>query len=242
MKRLSINSDVGEGVVNESALMPYLKSCSIACGGHYGNEETMIKTAKLAISHGVNIGAHPSYPDKINFGRNEMVISLNELKESLHKQISSLSLVLSNLGVDKLDHIKAHGALYHKCFNDVEVAKSFVQVVKLFKNVKILAPYKSVVSKIAKDYGVQVDYEVFLDRNYNDDYTLVSRSQSNSMLENGLEMSRRYKMVVNKSKVKTISNNFIFIVGDTFCIHGDTNNSHILLNNFYDNYFFNDKA
>ena len=77
--------------------------------------------------------------------------------------------------MDKLDHIKAHGALYHKCFNDVEVAKSFVQVVKLFKNVKILAPYKSVVSKIARDYGVQVDYEVFLDRNYNDDYTLVSR-------------------------------------------------------------------
>jgi UPF0271 protein len=151
-------------------------------------------------------------------------------------------VVLSNLGVDKLDHIKAHGALYHKCFNDVEVAKSFVQVVKLFKNVKILAPYKSVVSKIAKDYGVQVDYEVFLDRNYNDDYTLVSRGEANSMLENGLEMSRRYKMVVNKSKVKTISNNFIFIVGDTFCVHGDTNNSHILLNNFYDNYFFNDKA
>ena len=64
MKRLKINSDVGEGVVNEAALMPYLKSCSIACGGHYGNEVTMIKTAKLAISHGVNIGAHPSYPDK----------------------------------------------------------------------------------------------------------------------------------------------------------------------------------
>ena len=65
-------------------------------------------------------------------------------------------------------------------------------------------------SKIAKDYGVQVDYEVFLDRNYNDDYTLVSRGEANSMLENGIEMSRRYKMVVNKSKVKTISNNFIF--------------------------------
>ena len=67
MKRLKINSDVGEGVVNEAALMPYLKSCSIACGGHYGNEETMTKTAKLAISKGVGIGAHPSYPDKINF-------------------------------------------------------------------------------------------------------------------------------------------------------------------------------
>ena len=161
MKRLSINSDVGEGVVNESALMPYLKSCSIACGGHYGNEQTMIKTAKLAISHGVNIGAHPSYPDKINFGRKEMLISMDDLKDSLYDQISSLLLILNNLGVDKLDHIKAHGALYHKCFNDVEVSKSFVQVVKLFKNVKILAPYKSVVSKIAKDYGVQVDYVFF---------------------------------------------------------------------------------
>ena len=242
MKRLKINSDVGEGIVNEAALMPYLESCSIACGGHYGNEETMIKTAKLAISHGVNIGAHPSYPDKINFGRNEMSISLNDLKESLYDQISSLLLILNKLGVGKLEHIKAHGALYHKCFIDVEVAKSFVEVVKLFKNVKILAPYKSVVSKIAKENDIKVDYEVFLDRNYNDDYTLVSRDEVNSMLENGLEMSRRYKMVLNESKIKTISNNFINIVGDTFCIHGDTDNSHILLNNFYDNYFFNDKA
>ena len=242
MKRLKINSDVGEGVVNEAALMPYLKSCSIACGGHYGNEETMTKTAKLAISKGVGIGAHPSYPDKINFGRNEMVISLNDLKESLYNQISSLLLVLNKLGVGKLDHIKAHGALYHKCFFDFEVAKSFVEVVKLFENVKILAPYKSVVSKIAKENDIKVDYEVFLDRNYNDDYTLVSRDKKNSMLENGLEMSRRYKMILNDSKVKTISNNFIDIVGDTFCIHGDTNNSHILLSNFYDNYFFNDKS
>jgi UPF0271 protein len=80
----------------------------------------------------------------------------------------------------------------------------------------------------------------FLDRNYNDDYSLVARGETNSMLENGLEMSIRYKRVVNESKIKTISNSFIEIIGDTFCVHGDTNNSHLLLNNLYDNYFSND--
>ena len=200
----------------------------------------MTKTANLAISHGVNIGAHPSYPDKINFGRKEMFISPNELKDSLYNQISSLLLVLNGLGVDNLDHIKAHGALYHKCFVDVETATSFIDVVKSFENVKVLAPYKSVLAKIAKESAVKVDYEVFLDRNYNDDYSLVARSETNSMLENGLEMSIRYKRVVNESKIKTISNSFIEIVGDTFCVHGDTNNSHLLLNNLYDNYFSNE--
>lgn len=240
MKKLKINSDVGEGVFKEDALMPFLNSCSIACGGHYGDIQTMTKTANLAISHGVNIGAHPSYPDKINFGRKEMFISPNELKDSLYNQISSLLLVLNSLGVDNLDHIKAHGALYHKCFVDVETARSFIDVVKSFENVKVLAPYKSVLAKIAKENAVKVDYEVFLDRNYNDDYSLVARGETNSMLENGLEMSIRYKRVVNESKIKTISNSFIEIVGDTFCVHGDTNNSHLLLNNLYDNYFSNE--
>ena len=169
-----------------------------------------------------------------------MLISIDDLKDSLYDQISSLLLILNNLGVYKLDHIKAHGALYHKCFVDDKIANSFIEVVKSFKNVKILAPYKSVVSKIAKKHGVKVDYEVFLDRNYNDDYSLVSRAETNSMLENGLEMSNRYKMVVNESKIKTISNSLIDIVGDTFCVHSDTKNSHLLLNNFYENYFSND--
>ena len=169
-----------------------------------------------------------------------MFISPNELKDSLYNQISSLLLVLNSLGVDNLDHIKAHGALYHKCFVDVETARSFIDVVKSFENVKVLAPYKSVLAKIAKESAVKVDYEVFLDRNYNDDYSLVARGETNSMLENGLEMSIRYKRVVNESKIKTISNSFIEIIGDTFCVHGDTNNSHLLLNNLYDNYFSNE--
>ncbi|MDA9356838.1 LamB/YcsF family protein [Flavobacteriaceae bacterium] len=237
MKRLKINSDVGEGVFEEKSLMPYLNTCSIACGGHYGDIETMNKTAKLAIANKVLIGAHPSYPDKINFGRKDMFISSSSLKEALFNQISSLLMVLNNLGLNSLDHIKAHGALYHKCFFDVEVANSYIDVVKLFKNVKILAPYGSVVSKIAEDNGVEVDYEVFLDRNYNNDLTLISRGEADSMIENSLEMSERYKMVVNESKIKTFSNNLIDIVGDTFCVHGDTKDSHLLLKSFYKNYF-----
>ena len=225
MKKLKINSDVGEGVFKEDALMPFLNSCSIACGGHYGDIQTMTKTANLAIFHGVNIGAHPSYPDKINFGRKEMFISPNELKDSLHNQISSLLLVLNSLGVDNLDHIKAHGALYHKCFVDVETARSFINVVKSFENVKVLAPYKSVLAKIAKENGVKVDYEVFLDRNYNDDLTLVSRDKQFALINKPKEVIKHISSIIESNIVKTVSGNTHKIKFDTFCVHSDTNNS-----------------
>lgn len=237
MKKLLINSDVGEGVLKEAELMLYLQSCSVACGGHFGDSESMRKTVKLAIDNDVLIGAHPSYPDRVNFGRKEMFINLLELKNSLHDQISSLLELLSEFGINELHHIKAHGALYNKCVIDVDLATLYVDVVKCYHNVKIYAPYGSVVSKIAKENGVEVVYEVFLDRNYNDNHTLLSRSEVNSMIVNPAEMLLRYNSVLDSLKIKTISNKLIKTIGDTFCVHGDTNDSHLLLKDLYKNYF-----
>jgi len=237
MKKLLINSDVGEGVLREDNLMFYLRSCSVACGGHSGNTESMRKTVKLAIDNNVLVGAHPSYPDRVNFGRKEMVINLLDLKNSLHDQISSLLEVMSEFGINKLHHVKAHGALYNKCVIDVDLATLYVDVVKCYDNVKIYAPYGSVVSKIAKENGVEVDYEVFLDRNYNDNHTLLSRNEVNSMILNPLKMLLRYNRVMGSSKIKTISNKLIKTIGNTFCVHGDTDDSHLLLKDLYKNYF-----
>ena len=237
MKKLLINSDVGEGVLRESDLMFYLRSCSVACGGHFGDTESMRNTVKLAIDNNVLVGAHPSYPDRVNFGRKEMFINLLDLKNSLHNQISSLLEVMSEFGISKLHHVKAHGALYNKCVIDVDLAALYVDVVKCYDNVKIYAPYGSVVSKIAKENGVGVDYEVFLDRNYNDNHTLLSRNEVNSMILNPSKMLLRYNRVMGSSKIKTISNKLIKTIGNTFCVHGDTDDSHLLLKDLYKNYF-----
>ena len=237
MKKLLINSDVGEGVLREGDLMFYLRSCSVACGGHFGDTESMRKTVKLAVDNNVLVGAHPSYPDRVNFGRKEMFINLLDLKNSLHNQISSLLEVMSEFGISKLHHVKAHGALYNKCVIDVDLAALYVDVVKCYDNVKIYAPYGSVVSKIAKENGVGVDYEVFLDRNYNDNHTLLSRNEVNSMILNPSKMLLRYNRVMGSSKIKTISNKLIKTIGNTFCVHGDTDDSHLLLKDLYKNYF-----
>lgn len=240
MRKLNINSDVGEGVLCEEKLMSYIRSCSVACGGHFGDSETMKKSVGFAIKNRVLIGAHPSYPDRLNFGRRSMSINSDDLKKSLLTQIFSLERVINSFGLTKLDHIKAHGALYNECIVNFDIATLYVEVVKSFVGVKIYAPYGSVVAEVAKQNGVSIDYEVFLDRNYEDDHTLVSRFKPNSMLIDPDEMISRYEMVNTDLKIKTINNQLIDTIGDTFCMHSDTKDSHLHLDNFYKNYFSNE--
>ena len=240
MRKLNINSDVGEGVLCEEKLMSYIRSCSVACGGHFGDSETMKKSVGFAIKNRVLIGAHPSYPDRLNFGRRSMSINSDDLKKSLLTQIFSLERVINSFGLTKLDHIKAHGALYNECIVNFDIATLYVEVVKSFVGVKIYAPYGSVVAEVAKQNGVSIDYEVFLDRNYEDDHTLVSRFKPNSMLIDPDEMISRYEMVNTHLKIKTINNQLIDTIGDTFCMHSDTKDSHLHLDNFYKNYFSNE--
>jgi UPF0271 protein len=232
MKKLKINSDVGEGVEWEAELMPFLDSCSIACGGHFGDVFTMTKSVELAIANDVKIGAHPSYPDKKGFGRNKINITNNELKDSIVSQIQGLVDVMNEHNTD-LSHVKAHGSLYNTCAVDYELSLLFVEAVKKFQVDSIYAPYKSVLAEVAKSFDLKVVNEVFLDRNYNDDYSLVPRNQSNSMILEPNNMLDRYLNVITRSSLKTVSNSEIFIEADTFCIHGDTLNSNKILKEIY---------
>ena len=220
--QVKINSDLGEGTGVEKDIMPYLTSCSIACGGHTGDKTTMENTILIAKKHGVKVGAHPSYPDKENFGRKKISITKLDLMISLTNQINELDKICRAQSMI-LDHIKLHGALYNFSVVDIDTASTVVELIKNNYPDKILyVPYGSLISEVALENNIKINYEVFLDRNYNNDLSLVSRSENNSMILDYKKMLNRLKNVIIDSRIQTVNGNYKKIIGDTFCVHGDS--------------------
>ena len=221
LQTIDINVDVGEGVNNEAQLMPYISSCNIACGGHAGDLETMKTVVKLAKQHRVKIGAHPSFPDKENFGRQAIEISSAALFKSIREQINSLMSVLRNENA-RLQHIKPHGSLYNLATTDVTIATVIVEAVKSISlPLKLYVPYNSVIAELAIKENIPIAYEAFADRNYNEDLTLVSRNEENAIIYDSNELYNHVSRMITQQKVKTISGVEVKIIADTFCIHGD---------------------
>ena len=222
---LNINCDLGEGLNNEHIIMPLINSCNIACGGHAGDNGSMIECVEISIKNNVKIGAHPSYPDKINFGRKKIDISPSELSYSIISQIESLETIADSYGLE-LNHIKAHGALYNQMIIDAELSNFYLDTIKDFKNkCSLYIPYKSEIEKIALKKGFSIIYEVFGDRNYNDDLSLVSRNNQNALITDPESVVNHIKTIKETETVKTINGNYKKIKFDTICIHSDTNNS-----------------
>tara|TARA_B100001559_G_scaffold61235_1_gene49238 strand:+ start:277 stop:990 length:714 start_codon:yes stop_codon:yes gene_type:complete len=222
---LNINCDLGEGLNNEHIIMPLIDSCNIACGGHAGDNGSMIECVEISIKNNVKIGAHPSYPDKINFGRKKIDISPSELSYSIISQIESLETIADSYGLE-LNHIKAHGALYNQMMIDAELSNFYLDTIKDFKNkCSLYIPYKSEIEKIALKKGFSIIYEAFGDRNYNDDLSLVSRNNENALITDPESVVNHIKTIKETETVKTINGNFKKIKFDTICIHSDTNNS-----------------
>ena len=233
--KIDINADVGEGIGNEDQLFPLISSCNIACGGHAGNLETMLSVVRLAKKNNLKIGAHPSFPDRKNFGRKIMNISKDKLVKSLKNQIQALRTILIQENVD-LNHIKPHGALYNFASNDKETARIIIDLTKEI-NTKLYAPYSSLISKMAREEGVKICNELFIDRNYNSNLTLVSRDNPNALIENSNEMFKHVYNIIN-NKIISVDKKEISVEFDTLCIHGDNPNAielleelHLKLNN-----------
>lgn len=223
---IDLNCDMGESfyekkVGNDEAIMPYITSCNVACGFHGGDPKTIIKTVELAIKNNVKVGAHPSLYDLQGFGRRRMKINEEELISLLIYQISSLYGITKYLGT-KLHHVKVHGALYNMASEDDQIARLIVNTVsKIDPNLKIYGPSMLKWRIIAEEGGLEYVSEVFSDRNYNDDLTLVDRKNQNAIINNkdlGVEHVMR---MVNENKVKTINGNYKEIKAQTVCIHGD---------------------
>ncbi|MFQ3341123.1 MAG: UPF0271 protein [Flavobacteriaceae bacterium] len=165
-----INADVGEGFGIEAEIIPLIDSCNIACGGHAGTEEEIINTSILAQKHSVKIGAHPSYPDRMNFGRISLNIRPDELYESLKKQ---LKVLLNNIP-SSLNHVKAHGALYLDTANRPEIATLFIQtILELCPYAIIVTLPNSILEKMAQKNGIKTWREAYIDRRYHDNGQLV---------------------------------------------------------------------
>ncbi len=221
LQTIDINVDVGEGVNNEAQLMSYISSCNIACGGHAGDLETMRTVVKLAKQYRVKIGAHPSFPDKENFGRQAMKISNARLFKSIREQINSLMRVLRDEKA-RLHHIKPHGALYNLATTNTSIATVIIEAVKSISlPTKLYVPYNSVIAELALKENIPIIYEAFADRNYNDDLTLVSRNEKNAIILESEELFIHVSRMVKQRKVKTISGVEVKIIANTFCIHGD---------------------
>ena len=221
--KLDINADVGEGIENENKLFPFISSCNIACGGHTGNYKTMLSTVRLAKQYNVKIGAHPSFEDRENFGRKILKVDKKELLSSLINQVESLKNILKNEKI-KLNHIKAHGALYNLSAYDKDSAKIIIELAKKI-DTKLYVPYSSLISKIAKEQGVETCNELFVDRNYNSDLTLVSRENSNALINDSKTMFEHVKKIINDQIITSINNKNMSVEFDTLCIHGDSPNA-----------------
>jgi UPF0271 protein len=212
---------MGEGIGNDELIMPYITSANIACGYHAGDEETMRETILLAQKYRVNVGAHPSFFDRENFGRSAMNKTANEVYEIVTEQV----LALKNIALEcnaKLHHVKPHGALYNQASKDRLLANAIAHAVKdIDQNLILFGLSGSFLISEAKTVGLKTSSEVFADRTYQDDGSLTSRAHPNALITNIDDCIKQVLKMIQEGKVKTISGKEIDIVAETICIHGD---------------------
>lgn len=218
---VDINCDLGEGLDNEHDLMPLISSCNIACGAHAGSKKIIDEVIQLAKNNNVKIGAHPSFPDRANFGREVMDISNEVLQQSIEDQLHLFRERAAAQKV-KVHHVKPHGALYNLIAVNEEKAQVVVQaILNFFDDVKIYVPYNSVIERVAQEHGIDIVYEAFADRNYNDNLTLVSRALPYAVITDKEKVVEHVKKMVEQSVVRTVTCNEKPIKAQTFCVHGD---------------------
>ncbi len=200
--------------------MPYISSANIACGFHAGDPMWMQRTVFLAEQAGVAIGAHPSLPDLVGFGRREMKITPDEAKNYVKYQIGALQAFTKT---KRLQHVKPHGALYNMGVNDKQIARAVAEAVREVDNNLILVGLSgSMWIETGEEVGLKVAREVFADRALNPDGTLVPRSQPGAIIENPEQVVETSLKMVLEGKATAINGNEIPIRVDSICLHGDT--------------------
>lgn len=224
---IDINCDLGEidpSFELEKSIMPLINRCNIAAGGHAGNNQSIKQVMILADQHKVKIGIHPSFPDKENFGRVKMVISDEALLKELTSQILSFIEIADACNIE-IDHIKAHGALYHYVAHDLAFAKKYLDLVNnICPELKVLIPPHSEIIKLIDDYPLDYLIEAFADRRYNLDGKLQSRKVKGSVIEDIQELLKQVDSIVTKQGVH-IADQFLSLKANSICVHSDTSNS-----------------
>ena len=218
---VDLNCDMGEGMASDPLIMPFISSANIACGYHAGDEFTMQQTIELAMQHGVAVGAHPSFPDKENFGRSNMQFPAIEVCDMVKEQIE----LLSNNAVKynyPLHHVKPHGALFNMAAKDEALAAAFCKaVIESDKNLILYAPSGSVFMNVALSMNLKACSEVFADRTYQSDGSLTPRSQPNALLKNEEDVAAQVIQMIRQYSVNSMDGQTIPVKAESICIHSD---------------------
>jgi UPF0271 protein len=223
MKQLTIdlNCDMAEGIGNEAELMPWISSANIACGYHAGDEELMRRTIDLCMKHKVAIGAHPSFPDRENFGRTNMNLPAEQVYQIVIEQLQIIGKIAKHFGT-RLHHVKPHGALYNMAAKDGSLSNAIARAVKDFDEGLIFYGLsQSVMIEEARKLNLKTANEVFADRTYQSDGSLTPRTQPNALVTDEAQALRQALRFVEENKITSTSGQEISLKADTICLHGD---------------------
>ena len=223
---ININCDLGEKSKHHSNkydpdLLEIVNSANVACGYHAGDEETMNQVVKISKNNGVSIGAHPSFKDPENFGRERMNLSESEIKKLIIDQYEILQKIALNYG-EIVSHVKPHGALNNMACEDIELATILAKTIKdINKDIIYLVPTGSKMQEAAKKFDMKFACEIFADRNYEDDGNLVSRKKSHALITDPELAKKHVLKMVQTQSLNCHSGKQIPCEIDSVCIHGD---------------------
>lgn len=223
---VDLNCDLGESfgaytMGMDEAVVPHVTSINVACGYHAGDPLIMEKTMALAAKYGVAVGAHPGFPDLLGFGRRPMTVTPEEAGAYVKYQLGALMAFARSHGL-RLQHVKPHGALYNMAAKDAKLAQGIAQAVAgVDQDIYLMGLAGSVMLEEAEKAGLPVISEVFADRAYNDDGSLVNRRLPGAVIHDADEAAARAVKMAKENKVVSINGKVIDIKVDSICVHGD---------------------
>ncbi len=227
---ININCDLGEKSKHHSNkhdpdLLEIVNSANIACGYHAGDEETMNQVVEISKKNGVSIGAHPSFNDPENFGRQRMNLPGDEVRQLIIDQYEILQKIAQNYG-ENVTHIKPHGALNNMACEDIDLANTLAKAINdISKDLIYLVPTGSKMEEAAKKLDMRIACEIFADRNYEDDGNLVSRKKPHALITDPEEAKKHVLNMVKNQSLNCHSGKQIPCEIDSVCIHGDNESS-----------------
>jgi len=224
---IDINADFGEAVTPhqlaiEAAVIGYVTSVNIACGGHAGDEDSMRHAIRIAAQHGAAVGAHPSFPDRANFGRASMNLDPDSLRTTISEQLASLNTIARSEGVPIL-HCKPHGALYHAASAKKSVALELHQACADFDpNLRLVCQAGSQAVAWWRAWGATVIEEAFIDRVYESNGFLRSRTMPGALITDPVAAAEQACRIATTHTVRSLDGGVLTIEADTLCVHADT--------------------
>lgn len=216
---LELNGDIGEGW-DDARLLPYVQRASVACGGHVGHAASMARALELCAQHGVKAGAHPSFPDRENFGRVRLAASATDIEDWVVEQVAALGAVAAQMGLP-LFHVKPHGALYNLAAHDAQAGQALLAAMRKFPGLALIVLARTPLVELARAAGIPVLEEAFADRRYLSDGRLAPRDLAGAVIEDADEAAAQARCIVCERALPTLDGSRLVLRADTLCLHGD---------------------